>query len=144
MASLDTELDSLLAEKDYFEKNPSAGTLPIGPDDPLRIAVKFMGEALARHSQARAPFRINRWVIYSMLVPMIAATTLLAIFLFATFLALFVTLAIAVMLRMWWLRRKLCLAASANDVHRGSSINQGDPQHRNGNGQNTNPIHRPK
>src|SRR5262245_4271248 len=44
MAILDTELQMLLARKEYFEKNPSSGQLDIGPDDPLFIAVKFHGD----------------------------------------------------------------------------------------------------
>jgi len=55
MASLDTELDLLLVEKDYFEKNPSAGKVSIGPDDPLYIAVKFTGDVAALQ---RAGFQI--------------------------------------------------------------------------------------
>ena len=44
MATLDTELDLLLARKEYFARNASAGTLEIGPDEPLFIAVRFTGE----------------------------------------------------------------------------------------------------
>ena len=44
MATLDTELDLLLARKEYFARNASAGTLEIAPDEPLFIAVRFTGE----------------------------------------------------------------------------------------------------
>jgi subtilisin family serine protease len=47
MADLDTELHLLLVKKDYFEKNPSAGKLSIGPDDPIYIALKFSGDISA-------------------------------------------------------------------------------------------------
>lgn len=52
-------------------------------------------------------FRVNRWLIYLLLVPVIAATTLLAIFFFAVFLALFAVAVVVVGLRVWWLRWKL-------------------------------------
>jgi hypothetical protein len=41
MASLATELDLPLVEKDYFEENPSTGKLRVGPDDPLYIPLSF-------------------------------------------------------------------------------------------------------
>jgi subtilisin family serine protease len=44
MATLDPELDLLLVEKEFYEKNPSAGKLPVGADDPLYISLKFSGE----------------------------------------------------------------------------------------------------
>jgi len=44
MATLDTELQMLLARKEYFEKNPSSGQLDVAPDDPLFIALKFHGD----------------------------------------------------------------------------------------------------
>jgi len=44
MGTLDTELDLLLARKEYFARNASAGTLEIAPDEPLFIAVRFTGE----------------------------------------------------------------------------------------------------
>src|SRR5437667_9443530 len=47
MASLDTELHLLLVRKDFFEKNPSAGKLSIGPDDPIYIAVQVSGDISA-------------------------------------------------------------------------------------------------
>lgn len=50
--------------------------------------------------------RVNRWLVYLVLIPVIAATTLLAIFFFAAFLALFAVVAVVVGLRVWWLRRK--------------------------------------
>ena len=47
MANLDTELHLLLVKKDFFEKNPSAGKLSVGPDDPIYIALKFSGDISA-------------------------------------------------------------------------------------------------
>jgi hypothetical protein len=60
-------------------------------------------------------FRVNRWLIYFVLVPVIAATTLLAIFFFAVFLALFAALLVLVGLRVLWLRRKLYHAQSVEN-----------------------------
>ena len=51
-------------------------------------------------------FRLNRWLTYLILVPAVAATTLLAISFFAVFIALFVALLLVVALRLWWSRRK--------------------------------------
>lgn len=44
MATLDTELHLLLAEKAYFDNNPAAGQLEIGPDEALFIKLKFTGD----------------------------------------------------------------------------------------------------
>ncbi len=44
MATLDPELQMLLARKEYFEKNPSSGQLGVAPDAPLFIALKFHGD----------------------------------------------------------------------------------------------------
>jgi hypothetical protein len=52
-------------------------------------------------------FRLNRWLTYLILVPVILAAALLAIFFFAVFLGLFAAAAVVVALRVWWLRRKL-------------------------------------
>ncbi len=48
MATLDTERDLLLARKEYFARNASAGTLDIAPDEPLYVAVRFTGDIAAR------------------------------------------------------------------------------------------------
>jgi subtilisin family serine protease len=47
MATLDTELESLLIRKEYFDKNPSAGRLEVGPDELLYISLRFHGDAAA-------------------------------------------------------------------------------------------------
>jgi subtilisin family serine protease len=47
MATLDPELDLLLVKKDFFEKNPSAGSLGFGLEEPLYIALKFDGDISA-------------------------------------------------------------------------------------------------
>ena len=52
-------------------------------------------------------FRLNRWLTYLIIVPLIAAVTLLAIFFFAAFLGLFAAVLAIAALRVWWLRRKL-------------------------------------
>jgi len=52
-------------------------------------------------------FRLNRWLTYLIVVPLIAAVTLLAIFFFAAFLGLFAAVLAVAALRVWWLRRKL-------------------------------------
>jgi len=44
MAILDAELQHLLISKDYFEKNPSHGSLSVAPDDPLYISFRFNGD----------------------------------------------------------------------------------------------------
>jgi hypothetical protein len=52
-------------------------------------------------------FRVNRWLVYLVLVPVIAAVTLLAIFFFAAFLGLFAAVLAVAALCVWWLRCKL-------------------------------------
>jgi hypothetical protein len=47
MAKLDGELQVLLIQKDFFPRNASAGHLPLGPEDPLYISVKFTGHIAA-------------------------------------------------------------------------------------------------
>lgn len=47
MAQLDPELKLLLAKKDFFERNPSRGTLGVSPDEKLFIAIKFRGDVEA-------------------------------------------------------------------------------------------------
>jgi len=43
VAKLDTDLRGLVVQKEFFDKNPSAGGMSIGPDEPLYVAVKFIG-----------------------------------------------------------------------------------------------------
>ena len=52
-------------------------------------------------------FRLNRWLTYLIVVPIIAAVTLLAIFFFAVLLGLSAAVLVVVGLRVWWLRWKL-------------------------------------
>src|SRR5438094_6859830 len=47
MADLDTELRMLLVQKEFFDRNPTAGRVAIGPDEPLYVAVKFTGDVAA-------------------------------------------------------------------------------------------------
>jgi len=49
-------------------------------------------------------FRLNSWLTYLIAIPLIIATTLLAIFFFAAFLGLFAAILILAALRVWWLR----------------------------------------
>lgn len=49
----------------------------------------------------------SSWLHYLIMLPVLIAAVLLAIFFFAAFLALFVLAAISLGLRFWWLRRKL-------------------------------------
>ena len=52
-------------------------------------------------------FRLNRWLTFLIVVPLIVAITLLAIFFFAAFLGLFAAVLAAAALRVWWLRREM-------------------------------------
>jgi membrane protein implicated in regulation of membrane protease activity len=65
----------------------------------------------ANRASARLEFvrllRLNRWLTYLIVVPLIIAATLLAIFFFAAFLGLFAAVLAIAALRVWWLRRKL-------------------------------------
>jgi subtilisin family serine protease len=56
MANLDTELRTLLLQKEFFEQNPSAGKLLIGADEPLYISVKFTGDIAVLE---RAGFKVG-------------------------------------------------------------------------------------
>lgn len=47
MATLDADLEVLLVQKDFFERNPSAGRLSVGLDEPLYIALRFNGDVAA-------------------------------------------------------------------------------------------------
>ena len=47
MAELDSDLRGLVVQKEFFDKNPSAGSMSIGPDEPLYVAVKFSGSVSA-------------------------------------------------------------------------------------------------
>lgn len=49
-------------------------------------------------------FRLNSWLTYLIAIPLIIATTLLAIFFFAAFLGLFAAILILAAFRVWWLR----------------------------------------
>ena len=40
----------LVVQKEFFDKNPSAGRMSIGPDEPLYVAVKFSGSVSALKS----------------------------------------------------------------------------------------------
>ena len=51
--------------------------------------------------------RINRWLLYLLLVPGIIILAALGMFFFAVFLGLFSIIAAGFWLRLWWLRRKL-------------------------------------
>lgn len=59
MATLDAELHMLLVQKDFFEKNPSAGKLSVGPDEPLYIALRFNGDIA---NLAQAGFKLGTTV----------------------------------------------------------------------------------
>jgi Flp pilus assembly protein TadB len=52
-------------------------------------------------------FPVRRWMFYLILLPIFVAATLIGIFFFAAFLALFALAAVVLGLRFWWLRRKL-------------------------------------
>ena len=43
MAELDTELRTLLVQKEFFDKNPSAGRMAMPADKTFFVAVKFTG-----------------------------------------------------------------------------------------------------
>jgi len=51
-------------------------------------------------------FRLNSWLTYLVAIPLVVATTLLAIFFFAAFLGLFAAALAVAALRIWWLRGK--------------------------------------
>jgi hypothetical protein len=61
-------------------------------------------------------FRVNRWLVYLVLVPAIAATTLSAIFFFAVLAGLIAAMAAAIALRVWWLRWKVRHARSVENL----------------------------
>ena len=52
-------------------------------------------------------FRLNRWLTFLIVVPVIVAITLLALFFFAAFLGLFAAVLAVAALRVWWLRREM-------------------------------------
>jgi len=49
---------------------------------------------------------VNRWVVFALLVPVVALMAVLGVFFFAAFLALFAIAAVGFAIRIWWLRRK--------------------------------------
>jgi membrane protein implicated in regulation of membrane protease activity len=57
-------------------------------------------------------FRLNRWLTYLIIIPVIAAVTLLAIFFFAAFLGLFAAVLVVVAVCVWWKRWKLRRAST--------------------------------
>ncbi len=44
MAFLDSEIQTLLAEKDYFDKNPDAGRHPLSDEDRIPVSIVFTGD----------------------------------------------------------------------------------------------------
>ena len=68
-------------------------------------------------------FRLNRWLTYLIIVPVIAAVTLLAIFFFAVFVGLFAAVLAVVALRVWSLRAKLRRASGRGLQHESAVIN---------------------
>lgn len=52
-----------------------------------------------------SPFQ--RWLFYLMLIPVLIVMLVLGVFFFSIFLALFAIVAVGVVIRLWWLRRKL-------------------------------------
>jgi len=44
MAKLDAELDMLLARKEDFDRDPSAGRLEVAPDELIRVSIVFSGD----------------------------------------------------------------------------------------------------
>ena len=59
--------------------------------------------------------RVNRWLLYLLLVPGIIILAALGMFFFAVFLGLFTVVAAGVWIRLWWLRRKLKKSMEAEE-----------------------------
>ncbi len=62
---------------------------------------------------ASGPGTGNRWLSYLLFAPFVIIMTILGIFFFTAFLALFAIAAAGIGFRLWWLRRKLHQAAEA-------------------------------
>ena len=77
------------------------------PKDMLLCSTRMPANRATPRSEFGRLFRLNRWPIYLILVPAMAAAMLLAFFFFAVFLGLFAAVAAGVVLRIWWLGRKM-------------------------------------
>jgi len=64
----------------------------------------------------------SRWLIYLLLVPAFIVMTILGIFFFTAFLALFMVAAATLGLRLWWVRRGLRDSASASGRGEGDLV----------------------
>ncbi len=62
------------------------------------------------------------WLHYLLALPVVIGVVLLAAFFFAAFLALFTVAAAGLLLRIWWLRRKLRKSAKARHIVDGEYV----------------------
>ena len=76
------------------------------PRDMLLWTTRPPANSVALNQQFVRSFRLNRWLIYLIGVPLVLAVTLLAIFFFAAFLGLFAAALGIAALCVWWRRRK--------------------------------------
>lgn len=76
-------------------------------EDHGKIIVTRIFESGQTGEGAKTVAPINKWVIYLVLVPVAMVMIVLGAFFFAAFLALFAIAAVAIGVRIWWVRRKL-------------------------------------
>lgn len=88
-------------------------------DDDRRIIISKISE----YRQTDSPFnqdmpgsRVNRWIAFLVLIPIVIIMVALGAFFFAVFLALFAVAATVFGARLWWLRRKLRKTAQPEEM----------------------------
>ena len=98
------------------------------PRDMLLWTTRPPANSVALNQQFVRSFRLNRWLIYLIGVPLVLAITLLAIFFFAAFLGVFVALLAIAALRVWLLRRQMRLSDDGRTVLTTEELPPGKPR----------------
>lgn len=88
----------------------------------IRKIIGYRGNESSHSEYSPTASPVNRWLFYLALIPIAIVVFVLGFFFFSILLALIAMAVIGVATRIWWLRRKLEKAASAQEEVRNVEI----------------------